>query len=72
MKGYFSASGWFRSDDIKTGNIIGYVGSTSSATYFPTQVVESDTESHDIELKILPPRYLKAARLARYSREPVW
>ena len=54
VKGYFSASGWFRSDDIKTGNIIGYVGSTSSATYFPTQVVESDTESHDIELKILP------------------
>ena len=54
VKGYFSASGRFRSDDIKTGNIIGYVGSTSSATYFPTQVVENDTESHDITLKVLP------------------
>ena len=32
VKGYFSASGWFRSDDIKTGNIIGYVGSTGWST----------------------------------------
>ena len=34
VKGYFSSSGRFRSDDIKTGNIIGYVCSTSSATFF--------------------------------------
>ena len=54
IKGYFNASGRFRSDDIKTGNIIGYVGSTASATYFPAQVVESDTKSHDITLKVLP------------------
>lgn len=45
IKGYFNASGRFRSDDIRTGNLIGYVGSTASATYFPTQVVESDTKS---------------------------
>lgn len=54
IKGYFSASGRFRSDDIKTGNIIAYVGSTSSATYFPTQVSFDDTSSHDISLKVLP------------------
>ena len=54
IKGYFNASGCFRSDDIRTGNLIGYVGSTASATYFPTQVVESDTKSHDITLKVLP------------------
>ena len=54
IKGYFNASGRFRSDDIRTGNLIGYVGSTASATYFPTQVVESDTKSHDITLKVLP------------------
>lgn len=54
VKGYFSSSGRFRSDDIKTGNIIGYVGSTSSATFFPTQVSVEDSESHDISLKVLP------------------
>ena len=54
VKGYFSASGRFRSDDIKTGNIIGYVGSTSSATFFPTQVSLTDSESYDITLKVLP------------------
>ena len=54
IKGYFSASGRFRSDDIKTGNIIGYVGSTSSATFFPTQVSLTDSESYDIALKVLP------------------
>lgn len=45
----------FRSDDIKTGNILAYVGATSSATFFPTQVMTSDTESHDIELEVLTP-----------------
>ena len=54
VKGWFSASGRFRSDDIKIGNILAYVGSSSSATYFPSRVMLSDTESHDIELKVLP------------------
>ena len=54
VKGYFAASGRFRSDDIKTGNILAYVGSTSSATFFPTQVMDSETDTHDIELKVLP------------------
>ncbi|MBU5482244.1 extracellular solute-binding protein [Blautia sp. MSJ-19] len=54
VKGYFAASGRFRSDDIKTGNILAYAGSTSSATFFPKQVMTSETESHDIELEVLP------------------
>ena len=54
IKGYFASSGRFRSDDIKTGNIIGYVGSASSATFFPTQISLEDDESHDIALKVLP------------------
>ena len=53
VKGYFAASGRFRSDDIKTGNILAYAGSTSSATFFPKQVMTSETESHDIELEVL-------------------
>ena len=42
VKGWFAASGRFRSDDIKTGNILAYTGSTSSATFFPTQVMADD------------------------------
>ncbi|BAK98296.1 hypothetical protein OBV_10980 [Oscillibacter valericigenes Sjm18-20] len=54
VKGYFTAAGRFRSDDLKTGNIIACVGSSSSATYLPTTVFTSDTESHPVKLKILP------------------
>ena len=63
IRGWFAATGRFRSDDIKTGNILGYVGSSSSATFFPSQVVTGDTESHDIALKVLPaPQFANAAR----------
>ena len=54
VKGWFAATGRFRSDDVKTGNILGYVGSNSSATFFPTQVTEDDDRTHDIEMKVLP------------------
>lgn len=54
VKGYFASAGRFRSDDIKTGTIISCVGSTSSATFFPTKVSTSETESHDISVKVLP------------------
>lgn len=54
VKGYFAASGRFRSDDVKTGNVSGYVGSTSSATFFPTQVSDDSGASYDISLKVLP------------------
>lgn len=54
VKGHYITSGRFRSDDIKTGTAIAYVGSSSSATYFPTQVIVSDTESYPIEMLALP------------------
>lgn len=50
IKGYFAASGRFRSDDIKTGNIIAFVGSSSGATFFPKEVILSDEESYKIEM----------------------
>ena len=59
VKGYFAASGKFRSDDVKTGNIIAYVGSTSSSSFFPAQVITSDTESHDIQRDVLPCPHFK-------------
>ena len=54
VKGWFAATGRFRSDDIKTGNVLAYVGSSSSATFFPTKVTNDANESHEISLKTLP------------------
>lgn len=53
VNGYFNAVGRYRSDDIKTGDVLAYVGSTSSGGYFPDKVVKEDT-SYDIECKVLP------------------
>lgn len=49
VNGYFTACGKFRSDDVKTGDIIAYTGSTSSAFYFPDKV-ENGEESYDIDV----------------------
>ncbi len=49
---YFDAVGKFRSDDIKAGDLIEYVGSSSSAAYFPTWIEKNNTQS-DIDLVAL-------------------
>ena len=54
IKGYFAKIGKFRSDDIKIGNVISFVGSSSGATFFPKQVILSDTESYPILMEALP------------------
>lgn len=51
VKGYFAAVGKFRSDDVKTGTILAYTGSSSSAMYFP-DTVETDETSRPIEYEI--------------------
>lgn len=48
MKGYFASLGKFRSDDVKTGDVLAYTGSTSSAVYFP-ETVETDDGSYPID-----------------------
>ena len=53
VKGYFGAYGSFRSDDVKTGELLAYTGSTSSAMYFPNQVELEDT-SYDIDYIVMP------------------
>ena len=54
VKGYFSASGRFRSDDMKTGNVLAFVGSSAGCTFFPDHVTRSDEESYPIEVKTYP------------------
>ena len=51
--GYFDAIGKFRADDIKARDLIAYVGSSSSAAYFPTWV-EEDNQQKPIEFIALP------------------
>lgn len=53
ISGYFKSYGKFRSDDTKVGDILAYVGSTSSASYFPSEVTVN-SETHEIEAEILP------------------
>ena len=53
VKGYFGAYGSFRSDDVKTGDILAYTGATTSAMYFPDQV-ELDDGNRAIDYAVLP------------------
>lgn len=52
IRGYFGAFGSFRSDDVKTGDILAYTGSVSSAMYFPDQV-EAGDQSHAIDYLVM-------------------
>ena len=54
VNGYFAAYGRFRSDDVKTGDLLSFVGSTSSITYFPSSVTKEDGTNYQIENDIYP------------------
>lgn len=53
LKGYYGSFGRFRSDDMKTGNLIAFVGSTTSSSYFPTEVTRDDGTTYPIQGKVL-------------------
>lgn len=53
VKGYFKHVGRYRTDDIKMGEIIAQICSTSSAAYFPTEVTKDD-ETYPIDYLVLP------------------
>lgn len=61
IKGYFGAYGSFRSDDVKTGELLAYTGSTSSAMYFPNQV-ELEQTSYPIEYAVMPAPVFEGGR----------
>lgn len=53
IKGYFGAYGKFRSDDVKTGDMLAFTGSTTASMYFPSQV-ETEDDSYSIDYTVLP------------------
>ncbi len=53
ISGYYLEDGKFRSDDLMTGRIIAYVGSSSGGAYTPDQVVYDDGHTEDIACRIL-------------------
>lgn len=57
IKGYYVNYGNFRSDDVRSGDILMYTGSTTSTTYFPTVVEHGRTDTYDIEGYALPLPY---------------
>lgn len=52
VEGWFAGYGRFRSDDVKTGDIIAYTGSSSSSMYFP-DCMETAEGSESIDYDIL-------------------
>lgn len=54
LNGYYSAIGRFRSDDMKTGNVIAYVGSSASASFTPTAVTPAGGARYSIDTQVLP------------------
>ena len=71
MKGYFASMGKFRSDDVKTGDILAYTGSTASAMYFPDNI-EGDDSSYPVDLLSVMFRSWRAVRIIRFSRVQIW
>ena len=54
ISGYYLEEGRFHSDDLKTGKLIAYVGSSSGAVYAPNQVTYDDGSTETIRCDILP------------------
>lgn len=59
MRGYYTKTGRFSSDDAKTGNVLAYTGSTAGAAYFPSKVSLDENNTYEIEPLVLPYPYFK-------------
>lgn len=65
VKGYYGEYSFYRSEDVQTGDLIMYAGSTAGAGFFPKTVTFADNTKYDIELKVLPyPSFENGAKVA--------
>ncbi len=68
VNGYFASAGKFRSDDVKTGEILAYTGSAASSMYFPDQVEEADGTSKAIGYVVLPAPVMEGGDLVQVQQ----
>lgn len=61
IKGHYISYGSFRSDDIKSGDLLMYAGSTSSVYYFPSSVELGRTQAYDIVGTTMPYPYFEGS-----------
>lgn len=54
IKGYFTSIGRFRSDDMKTGDLIVAIGSSSGGSYYAQEVTVGDNDPYPIETMVMP------------------
>lgn len=54
VKGYYAKNGKYATDDAKTGDIIAFVGSTVSASYFPQEIEYPDGRLASARCIVLP------------------
>lgn len=54
VNGYYSQTAKFRNDDVRLGEVIAMVCSSSGAAYFPSEAVRPDGSSYPIECMVLP------------------
>ncbi|MDE7322878.1 MAG: extracellular solute-binding protein [Lachnospiraceae bacterium] len=65
VKGYYKHVGNYRCDDVKLGEIIALVCSSSSAAFFPTEVTIDDSAPYPITYMVLPlPNFNRTAPYA--------
>ena len=54
VKGYYKHVGRYRTDDVKTGDIIAEISSTTGTAYFPSEVTIGKNDPYAIQYVVLP------------------
>ena len=54
VTGRFAEIGRYRADDMKTGDLVAYLGSSGGATYFPEEIMPESPDARKTELLVLP------------------
>ncbi len=53
-KGYYGGTEKYCSDDLRQGNLCGYIGSTTSVAYFPAAISAPDGSEIETEMEVYP------------------
>ncbi|MEI6100994.1 MAG: extracellular solute-binding protein [Eubacteriales bacterium] len=62
LTGRFSEIGNYRADDMKTGDLVAYLGSSGGATYFPLEIMPDSNTTRKTQLLVMPYPVFKGAK----------